>query len=267
MLSVTGTLSDAGSATIGATGTLQASAGGTLLLSSLAMSGGTLAAVTNGTIAIGTSLSGAAANVVTVQAGAKIAGSGAIDGAYIADSGRIAAQGGTLDLQTTVVGTGSAVIGAGATLEASGALDASSITFASGGGGTLLLGAPAEVGGAISGFKAGDLIDLKNLIATSLTFMSHTLTLENGTTTVATLTFAGNYTSANFTLSSDHNGGTDIGYSTGAAIAQDFAPADFVEPTLHAVDSAMTAGWGEFSGAYGYASVLLALHLERFAHA
>jgi hypothetical protein len=63
------------------------------------------------------------------------------------------------------------------------------------------------------------------LQAATLSFANGTLTLQNGDTVVETLLFAGDYTSANFTLSSDQHGGTDINYvATGAdAVLPDFA--------------------------------------------
>ena len=258
-------MTDAGTATIASSGTLQASEG-TLLLGGVALTGGTLTASPNGTIAVGTSLLGTGPDGVEVQDGAQISGFGAINAAYIGDSGSVVAQGGTLDLQTGILGTGSILIDAGATLEASSRLYIPSITFASSNGGTLLLGAPTEVMGTLSGFAARDVIDLKNLVATSLTFMGGTLTLEHGTTVVDSLVFAGSYTSANFTLKSDHNGGTDIGFSTGAAIAQDYAPADLAAQPHFAVDSGGLAGWGEFSAAHDIGSLLLELGINHFQH-
>jgi hypothetical protein len=63
--------------------------------------------------------------------------------------------------------------------------------------------------------------------ANALAFSNGTLTLENGNKVVDTLLFAGDYSSANFTLSADNKGGTDINYvatgGRGSAALPDFA--------------------------------------------
>jgi hypothetical protein len=98
-------------------------------------------------------------------------------------------------------------------LRADGALGLAKIAFAAGGGETLILDQPGAVTSALSGFGAQDFIDLKHLApVSSLTFAGETLTVYDGTTAVDTLTFAGSYTTANFTHTSDHHGGTEIGY-------------------------------------------------------
>jgi len=61
-----------------------------------------------------------------------------------------------LTLQEAVSGSGTATIGNGATLAADGALAVATINF----GGTGLLIAHEAITGALSGFAAGDVIDL-----------------------------------------------------------------------------------------------------------
>jgi hypothetical protein len=57
-------------------------------------------------------------------------------------------------------------------------------------------------------------------MANGVSFANGTLSLLENNSVVASLTLAGNYTSANFTLTSDGHGGTDIGYATqGAGVA------------------------------------------------
>ena len=87
--------------------------------------------------------------------------------------------------------------------------------------GTLVLDNPAGFTGQISGFTGtsatSDAIDLKGLAFDSAMQWVYTenragtggsLTISEGSTTVDTLNFAGNYTTANFNVQSDGNGGT-----------------------------------------------------------
>jgi hypothetical protein len=215
LLNVTGTLSDAAIATIDAHGVVQTSGSGALLLGGLTLAGGTLTGTSTGTIAIGTSLNGAQTGAITVQSGAAVTGFGALGGVALIDDGNITAQGGRLILQTAVSGNGTATIAAGATLEAAAGLTPS-VIFAAGTSETLQLDTPTAVTGVLSGFAAGDVIDLRTIHATTMTFLGGTLTLEDGTTAVDSLTFAGDYTLSDFTLAKDGHGGTDVGFLSGA---------------------------------------------------
>jgi len=67
----------------------------------------------------------------------------------------------------------------------------------------------------LSGFGSGDVIDVQKIVATTLSFLSGTLTLENGGSAVDTLFFSGNLTQSDFSLSSDGQGGTDVLFSGG----------------------------------------------------
>jgi hypothetical protein len=58
----------------------------------------------------------------------------------------------------------------------------------------------------------GDTIDLQNLQADELNFANGTLTLQDGGVTVDTLLFSGDYSSTNFTLTSDGSGGTLLSF-------------------------------------------------------
>ena len=68
--------------------------------------------------------------------------------------------------------------------------------------------------GTISGFAAGDTLDLTGRPATGVTYSGGVLTVQNGATVVATLNLAGSYTSADFSVGSDGQGGTAIGIAS-----------------------------------------------------
>jgi len=105
----------------------------------------------------------------------------------------------------------------GATLMAYGSLSVLRVNFYSflnSYGDTLALAKPTEATSILSGFGAGDIVDLQKLIATTLTYSGGTLTLLNGTHVEDTLSLAGRYTAANFQLQSDGNNGTDVLYVT-----------------------------------------------------
>ncbi len=75
---------------------------------------------------------------------------------------------------------------------------------------TLNLADAATFHGLISGFGAGDVIDLLQAPATGLNYANNTLTLIDGSTTVAALHLPGPYHSSDFHLFSDRAGGTFI---------------------------------------------------------
>ncbi len=79
--------------------------------------------------------------------------------------------------------------------------------------------------GTISGFAKGDVIDLINTAATSVTYSSGKLTVLNGSTTVTVLNLAGSYTTSEFDLSSDGHSGTDITIGPPVPLGLSFAVA------------------------------------------
>ena len=117
---------------------------------------------------------------------------------------------GHLVLETAVSGTGTITLGSGASLSA--AQSVSGIGVAFNGPGHLRLAQPSGFASTITAFGAGDVVDLQRLSATSAAFANGTLTLLKGATNVGSLAFAGTFTSANFGLSSDGAGGTNIGF-------------------------------------------------------
>ncbi len=212
-LSVVGTLTDAGAATISDGATLEIGGPGSLQIDSATLAGGILQGGGAGVLAIGSSLNGAATGVVTVESNGTLSGFGTITGVDLVDNGTVAAEGGTLTLATSASGTGALTIGAGNTVVANNTLSVASVVFGIGGNELLSLGNPKAMTSTISGFGSGDVIDLKNLVATTLNFVSGTLSLERGTYVVTTLLFAGSYTNADFALAPDGNGGTDLSFA------------------------------------------------------
>ncbi len=82
--------------------------------------------------------------------------------------------------------------------------------------GTLALGSPANFAATIVGFNAGDTIDLADIKATTATWRAGTsgqpgqLSIFNGTTLLATLALAGDYSAATFEVNGDNAGGSAI---------------------------------------------------------
>lgn len=83
--------------------------------------------------------------------------------------------------------------------------------------GTLVLDTPRRFSATISGFQAGDAIDLADVKANGLAFADHELLLTRNGRTVADLHFAGRYRAGEFALSRDGHGGTEITLATPAA--------------------------------------------------
>jgi len=170
------------------------------------------------------------ANVVTNSGTLEATGSGGlIVDSDLSNSGLIWADGGNITINGAVTGSGTALIN-GATLEFSGTSSAN-VAFEDGNFGTLVLDNPITYTGQISGFGGGigsqnsDSIELKGIVfdaGTSWTYSDNAGSDTGGTLTifetvdgtknaVNSLTFAdGDYTTANFVLGSDGNGGTLI---------------------------------------------------------
>ena len=169
------------------------------------------------------------ANAVVNSGTLEATGSGGlIVDSNISDTGLIWANDGNITINGAVTGTGSALIN-GATLEFA-AASSINVTFAEDNFGTLVLDNPTAYTGQIFGFggaspQSSDAIDLKGITfdaGTSWTYFDNagsdtggSLTIyeaiNGATTALDTLTFAnGDYTTANFILTSDGNGGTLI---------------------------------------------------------
>jgi hypothetical protein len=179
-------------------GSLAAAAGVTDTAGDIAMQGGTLT------------------GALSMATGTKLFGIGTLAGA-VANSGRIEARDGLLDITGAVTGSGMLQVDLKSTLELGGDAASQTIAFNNGTPGNsalarpvLILDQPSGSFGTITGFALGDTIDLKNTAATSDSYAGGVLTVFNGTTTVATLTIAGSFASDKFALSDDGHGGTNI---------------------------------------------------------
>jgi hypothetical protein len=235
-LSVGGSLRDRGTATIGAGGVLNPGTSGAVLVDGISMAGGRLTETAHGRLVIGTAFGHATTGTLTIQAGASVIGEGTVTAPRLSIGGALTADGGTLTVHADVTGAGNATINAGATLDVFGTLAVAGVDFA-GAGATLALDKPTDATSTLSGFGAGDTIDLVRLLANQESYSNGTLSLLEGSSVVATLAFAGNYNSNDFTLTSDGNGGTTIGFTSGAA------PHDFGWQDAAAAPTFAEAGW------------------------
>ena len=127
----------------------------------------------------------------------------------VANLGTITASGGTLSFLGAVSGAGSLAIG-GNGLVSLASSETNAVGFVSGGGSLVALTA-ADIGGVVSGWSAGDFIDLSNTSAGSATFANGTLSLYESGSLLGTIAFSGALTSNSFTLTS-FGQGTAIGF-------------------------------------------------------
>ncbi|AOK62280.1 Ig-like domain repeat protein [Burkholderia ubonensis] len=138
----------------------------------------------------------------------------------VANTGNLWANNGNLTIQGDVTGAGSATISGAATLEFGGA-SAENTTFADGAAGTLKLDQSAGFTGTVSGFGAGDTLDLADVLYsdhTTLSFTANdtgtggTLTVSDGAHT-AQVALQGNLSAGSFQLSHDQGSGTVVTYA------------------------------------------------------
>jgi len=216
LLNVRGSLADTGNVVVETGGRLAVTWSGHAAIGSLTLSGGVVnvAPRTGAELTIGAGAAGALGKI-TVNSGAEISGFGRLAPAVV-DNGQIIAQGGKLVFNHGVSGSGTVTLDNGATVIAHGDLSMGTLAFA-GGNATLMVTAADLETTSIAGFGASDVIDLEKFQAGSLSFSGHTLTLDHAGTAVAEFTFDGNYTSGNFMLSSDGNGGVDLKFMTAAS--------------------------------------------------
>jgi hypothetical protein len=150
------------------------------------------------------------AGLMTVD-GATLSGSGTLTGT-ITDNGTIMASGGLLTLSGAVGGTGLLQIDVGATLDVKSASAGETISFL-GSTGTLVDHQGGTIGAAISGFVAGDTIDLSSLTfaqGAAATIAGGALTVTSGATS-ETLHLTGISNATTFSVTADASGiGTDI---------------------------------------------------------
>ncbi|WDS10959.2 Ig-like domain-containing protein [Burkholderia ambifaria] len=158
----------------------------------------------------------AVANAGTLEA---TGSGGLVIESAVNNTGNLWANNGNLTIHGDVTGAGSATISGGATLEFGGA-SAENTTFADGAAGTLKLDHSAGFTGTVSGFGAGDALDLTDVLFgdhTTLSFTANdtgtggTLTVSDGAHT-AQVALQGNLAGGSFQLSHDQGSGTVITY-------------------------------------------------------
>ena len=165
---------------------------------------------------------------LTISNTGALVGNGTVTG-HITDSGTIEAAGGTLTLASAVAGPGQLVIEAGATLVLSTTLGArQSIDFA-GTGATLMLDHPASAAQTLTGFGAGDQLDLAGVTVTSTSISGATLTVNTHAHSYdfsSSASLAGDVA----VTTPDGNGGTDVELAQASTI------------TLTSADQTVTVG-------------------------
>ncbi len=183
-------------------------------------SGGSVATTRGGTI------EATGAGAVSTISGATVSNAGVMEAvgggtliieSGVRNSGVLIANAGDLVIEGAATGKGTATITGGRQLEF-GAASATGVTFSGAAAGTLVLDASSTFTGKVSGFAAGDFIDLTdvNYSAASLTYKAKaahtggTLTVTEGAHT-ARVTLVGSYTQASFTIGYDGVSGTLIG--------------------------------------------------------
>ena len=186
---------------------------------------------------------------LAIGASGSLSGFGSDKGSVI-DSGTITAAGGTLAISGNVSGKGSVQIDNNSVASLGGKDTVASIVFASGGTETLALAKPAGATSVISGFASGDVIDLTKTAATSLNYSGNTtngvLTVKNGSTTVATFKFSGDYTTASFALAPQGSGViiTETGSTSMHFLQAPHAVANEAVPAIAALLPASVADFG-----------------------
>ncbi|HXV01683.1 MAG TPA: hypothetical protein VG166_14410 [Caulobacteraceae bacterium] len=137
--------------------------------------------------------------------------------AAVSNTGAVFASSGVLNVRGAVGGTGTWDIDGG-TLVFRDAVAAGGVVSFLSNGGQLELTDTAQFAAKVSGFAAGDTLDLRSISFGSATMLSYsgtstagTLTVSNGSH-VAKIALLGQYAAANFAMSSDGQGGTDIGF-------------------------------------------------------
>jgi autotransporter family porin len=223
-LGVPGQLTDAGTILVGHGGLLRAGGYGAILVGGISLYSGSLAEGATGTFVVGNTLAGAQEGAITVEAGFAISGHGTVGGVAgnkVIDNGTITASGGgTLNVALAVSGTGTLALDIGTELIAHSAVSVENIIFNAGGNETLAFLAPQSVTGTITGFGAGDTIDIETQKVKAVNYVNGVLFLLGAhNALLETLDVSGSFVSGNFDLSSDHHGGTDISYITQAAHA------------------------------------------------
>ncbi|HZZ62277.1 MAG TPA: hypothetical protein VFE63_14075 [Roseiarcus sp.] len=181
--------------------------------SGIARGTSTSSAITNNGLLEKTSGTGASVITPKVTNTGVNTGGGAVDGGIYVSSGTLDFKGAVIggavatpgpDTISTISGASSSVLEFDAAVASSATVGSQDIVFGSGGG-TLDLTKPTNFWGEISGFAAGDAVDLLgNWKFSSISDVSGvtTLTLANGATTKHAFTFVGDYAQGDFHIAS-----------------------------------------------------------------
>jgi T5SS/PEP-CTERM-associated repeat protein len=179
---------------------------------------GTLAIGATGQVTLGGANATVRAGTIDIAAGGLVSGAGTISGdgggnntvalVSIDNESSITASGGNLLLYGEVTGTGTLAVTAGATM---------TLQAAVGGGQTLAFSPNARAvlndarafAGTITGFGAGDVLDIAGTDASSAVWSDGVLTLGTAFGAIRLLV-SGNYASNGFTVQSDGLGGTNV---------------------------------------------------------
>jgi hypothetical protein len=133
------------------------------------------------------------------------------------NNGTINVAGGLFRSEGAITGNGAIAIGSGGTAEVGVVNAGQTIAFSPGTGEGLVLDAPGDMQGTITGFASGDAIDLRNLVVTSDSYSGGVLTLFSGDAPIAALNIAGSFAQNAFALSSDNQGGTIVTLTSGVS--------------------------------------------------
>jgi hypothetical protein len=199
-LSVGATFYTAGSLTVGAPATV--TVGGSLI-----NAGSIVLRDTDASAPAALTVSGSANNAGSIMVGS---GAAVTISGFLINNGAVATAGGDFTVGTDLFGTGSATI-AGGSLTLGQYVDAGE-TIGFEGPGDLVLGQAGAVNGTISGFVAGDTIDLEGLAAMSAHITAGNTLIITGAANVAqaALRMGGSFVGDAFVIVSDGHGGSDI---------------------------------------------------------
>ncbi len=160
------------------------------------------------------------ANAVTNSGTLEATGTGGlVVHSDVVNTGTLWANGGNITVDGNVSGSGSALISGSATLEFAAASSANA-AFDFSGLGTLKLDQSVNFTGSVSGFAAGDQLDLHDIVfnaATTESFTANaagpggTLTVSDGSHT-ANINLLGQYSASGFVFSADPSTGTAVTY-------------------------------------------------------
>jgi hypothetical protein len=152
-------------------------------------------------VTLGATGSGAFTNLGSFVAGAP--GSAVVNAKFI-NNGTVSAQSGTLSFLSSVAGTGAMDVSSTGTLSLELGAGSGQVVDFLANKGVLDLFNPLDFAGAIKGFSSSDQVFLENTTFTSFGYANNTLTVKDGSATVASLHFAGS--SNSFSLANASHG-------------------------------------------------------------